>query len=148
MGYSEQLKIEIEQMLDSLKEERRPWEANWITVAICKNHENGLAENGEDVEFWRYCGQTACREAVRRCINKRAGDRPQQDDGQLVLPGWDHLQAYYMVRRDEEDIGISVFNLTDNEIQEKEALYRKMGEGCFAHARELARFKSQREATA
>jgi len=148
MNYSNQLRIEIEEILNALEEERRPWNPDWITTAICGNHEHGLANNGEDIEFWQYCGQTACREAVRRCINKRAGDRPEQDDGQLILPGWEHLQTYYLVKRNDTTIGISVFGLTDEEIREKAKEYRKMGEGCFAHAEELLRFLSQRAASA
>ena len=149
MSYSDQLRTEIVEILNALAEEHRPWNPDWITTAICGNHEHGLSEiNGEDIEFWRYCGQRACREAVRRCINQLAGDRPEQDDGQLVLPGWDHLQAYYTVNRDGTSIGIPVFDLTDIEIKEKAKEYRKMGEGCFAHADELLRFLSQRAASA
>ena len=149
MSYSDQLRQEIESVLDALAAERRSWNAAWITTAICSEHEAGLAaDDGEDIEFWRYGGQTTCREMVRRCINRRAGEKPEPQETQFILPGFEHLQTYYVVKREGEDLGVSVFDLTAMEIKEKANVYRKMGAGCFAHADELLRFLAQRAASA
>ena len=60
------------------------------------------------------------------------------------LPGFEHLQAYYSVKRGDDEIGVPIRDLTDQEIDEKVALLRAMGSTCYAHANELERFKRQR----
>lgn len=142
MSYQETLTAEINLVLDDLSEKGETWNAAWIAHAICNKHTDGLAEN-EHSYFWRHCGYQDCRDEVRRCINGRAGDRPTSD-AQLRLPGYDHLQAYYIVKRDGDEIGVPVHDLTDDELEAKAALYRGMAAACYAHADEIDRFKRLR----
>ena len=143
MSYQDRLRTEINATLDQLAAEQQPWIAKWVAHHICKVHSDGIAEN-EHSDFWRHCTYVECRRQVTECINKRAGDKPSRDSEQLKLNGWDHLQAYYVVTRDGEDVGIPVSELTDEEIEAKATLYRKMADACQAHADELDRFRRLR----
>lgn len=145
MSYHDHLVADIHHALDALEAEQKPWQAAWVAHAICSKHRDGIVQ-GEHSEFWQYCGYEECRDLVRRCINKRAGDKPEHEGPQLSLPGYQRLQSYYIVRREGEDVGVSVYELTDEELDDKEATYRALGEGCFAHANEINRFKKGRKA--
>ena len=66
-----------------------------------------------------------------------------------MLPGFAHLQAYYIVEREGDEVGVPVYDLTDLELEQKADLYSSMGTGCLAHADELRRFKrARRQSTA
>jgi len=149
MSYENELNIEINKELDRLATEKLPWRASFIAHAICNNHADGLVEGDEEHKnFWRHCGYEKTRSAVTRCINKRAGDTPEEDDRQFRLPGYDHVHLYYVVRRNGDDVGVPVEDLTDDEIDLKSDRYREMGRTCFSHADELQRFKRERRAAA
>lgn len=143
MSYETQLNAEIYKQLDQLSEMGQAWRAEFIAHAIVSSHAEGLPDN-EHTDFWRHCAYRSVREAVRRCINKRAGDERPADDRQYRIPGYDHVHAYYVVRRDDTDVGVPVSDLTDDEIDQKSALYKKMGRECFDHADELQRYKFER----
>ncbi|HEY1247311.1 MAG TPA: hypothetical protein VGF29_21020 [Hyphomicrobiaceae bacterium] len=130
---------EIKSWLDRLADEGQPWRADWIANAICVSHEAGLADC-QDAHFWRHYTLGAVRDQVRRVMNKRAG--PAADGEETPrLPGFEHLQMYYLVKRGDEEVGVHVRDLTDAELDEKAALLRAMGTTCFAHAQEIERFK-------
>lgn len=148
MSFQNQLVKEINVELNRLMEERQEWNAKWIAHAICKNHFDGLADN-DHRDYWEYCGYRTCRDEVRRCINARIEDRPEGvKDRQLLLHGFEHLQAYYVVHRGDEDVGVPIDNMTAAEIEEKATLYRAMGKACFKHADELERYLSNRREVA
>ena len=100
-----------------------------------------------DTTFWLWTGYSYVRKMVTTVINKRAGSAAQHPDRhQLVLRGFerDHLQDYYIVVRDAEELAIPVTDLSDEEIDAKIAEKRAMGAACYAHADELERFKHWR----
>lgn len=144
MGYERIFNEEISAELDRLQAGGERWVANWITHTIVGRHE---PEIGRDAEFWRYCGYSTVRDAVRRHINGRAGDRPERDERQLRLPGYEHLQAYYIVKRKRlGEVGVPIQQMTDQEFDEKIGRYEAMGANCMAHAEELRRYKDARRA--
>ena len=143
MSYHDKLTDEINRILDDLTSRGETWDAKWIAHAVCNGHSDGLTD-APDADFWRWCGYKECREQVRRCINHRAGDKPTADPRQLRLPGYEHLQAYYVVNRDGADVGVPVTHLTDLEIEAKAGMYRTMGAACYAHADELDRYRRLR----
>jgi len=147
MSYADKLTAEINRILDDLAERGESWEAKWIAHGICNSHSDGL-NSSEDAEFWRWCGYTETRDQVRRCINSRAGDKAETNDRQYRLPGYDHLQSYYVVQRGGVDVGVPVTSLSDAEIEEKSSLFRSMGAACYAHADELDRFRRLRRTAA
>lgn len=143
MSYQDQLTIEINAAIDRKIAVGFPLLAQWIAHEVCEAHNDGLAPNDHS-DFWRHSGYKATREEVRRCINRRIGDQPEQADKQMVFEGFEHLQRYYMVDRDGDQIGVPVQELSDEEIEAKASTYRSMGAACFAHADELDRYRHWR----
>lgn len=145
-SYHNRVVGEINEHLDELAAEEKPWEAKWIAHAVCREHTDGLADS-EDAEFWRWSSYRTIRDLTRREINKRT-DPPigEKQDQQIVLDGFEreHLQDYYLVEREDTEVAIPVTQLTDAEIGAKVAEKRAMGAACFAHAHELRRFKRWR----
>ncbi len=139
-SYEATLTTEINSILDKMG---KIWTPRWIAHAIVAEHKDGLVA-GEHSDFWKYCGYSKTRQMVTKCINKRAGDKKSKDNGQYILPGYEHIQSHYVVTRDDEDVGIPVELLTDEEIDSKADVYRKMGNACLDHADELERYKSDR----
>lgn len=140
---------EINSVLDELAERKETWVASWIAQHICNNHESGLSSKSiEDAEFWRHGGYNYVRSAVTKVINRRAGDQPAKDGKQFRLEGFNHVQEYYVVSRDGSDIGVSVYQMTDQEIMEKVSLHRAFAIANAEHADELERFLDLRRATA
>jgi hypothetical protein len=153
MKYNDKrLKAEINAVLDDLAAQHEPWRPQWITHQICSSHRLGLADSDDDhVAFWDYGGYTTTRKFTTECINDRA-DPPISTESttqQLALPGFarEHLQDYYVVVRDDEDIAVCVLELTDGELFAKAALYRSHSRKALAHAEELERFADWRRAT-
>ena len=146
MSFRDRLVGEINTTLDRLAKKKRPWRASWIAHEVCKRHTNGLAKN-DDADFWRYCGYAECRDEVRRAINKRTDENAADNDDdrqKSLMPGFDHLQRYYVVERENEEVGVPVELMSDEEIDSKIARYRAMGAACFAHADELVTFRRKR----
>lgn len=146
MGYERILADEISGELNRLQAAGERWVANWIAQAIMQRHEGELTP---DADFWRHCGYASTRDAVRRAINARAGDKADrdQDDRQMKLPGYQHLQAYYLVKRRNRDVGVPIGDMTDREIDEKVTRYEAMSVACRHHAEEFREFKKARRAT-
>jgi hypothetical protein len=143
----DRLREEINEKLNALALKEQPWIAKWIVHEICAAHNDGLAEN-EHRDFWNHAGYAHCRREVTACINRRAGDKAERDDEQMILPGYQHLHAYYVVRRDGDDVGVPVASMTDEEREAKASLYRAMGAACYAHADELEKFGRDRQQAA
>jgi hypothetical protein len=143
------LVADINTRLDTLAENGSPWIASWIANAICQEHQEGLNE-GAHRDFWQYNSYKNVRRAVATVINERAGDRADRaEPKQISLPGFarNHLQDYYIVKRNGVDEGVAVTQLTDEELENKERLYLSMGASCTEHAREIRRFRKWRKAT-
>jgi hypothetical protein len=147
MSYHDRLRDEINEKLNRLTFKNEPWVAQWIANEICNAHGGGLVDN-DHRDFWLHAGYTHCRREVTACINRRAGDRADRTDEQIIMPGYSHLHAYYVVTRDGVDVGIPVGSMTDGERAAKASLYRSMGAACYAHADELEKFDRDREQAA
>lgn len=154
MSYQDRLLEQINIKLDDLAEAGQRWIPLWVTHALCADHMVGLADDGEHREFWEYGTYMHVRRVVTQVINKRSDDNPhERRNFQLVLDGFERnrLQDYYVVTRDDEEIGVPIigeFAITDDELDSKAALYRAMGQACFEHADELERFKEWRRRAA
>jgi hypothetical protein len=148
-SYHNRVIAEIETKLDARAEAGEPLVAKWISNEICNDH-RGILPDSSESDFWLWTGYQYVRELVRKQINKRAGDRPAEkpERQQFVFPGFDrdHLQDYYMVEREGDEIGVPVIDLTDEELDRKASHYRAMGATCYAHADEIQRFKQYRSA--
>lgn len=98
--------------------------------------------------------QQAMIEHVHRVVNQMINSykvQPETDDqvdGQLVLPGYQRLQRRYLVKEDGATFAVQVQALKDDQLYEKAAELRNMGEGCFLHADEIERYVEERNAEA
>lgn len=145
MSYERILHDEINSELNRLQAAGQRWVANWIAQAIVLRHESELTP---EADFWRHTGYASVRETVRRVINARAGDKAERaaDDRQIPLPGYHHLQAYYLVKRRGKDVGVPIADMSDAELDAKAARYEAMSVACRDHADELREFKKARRA--
>ena len=147
MSYRDQLVSEINTQLDRLMKVKQPWRAQWIAHSVCTAHAEGLTDC-EHADFWRYSSYEFTRKLVTECINRRAGPKADRvsEKEQFAFPGFarEHLQNYYVVTREGEDVGIFVGEMTDAEIDAKINLYRAQAVTCKGHADELERFKEWR----
>lgn len=133
---------EINEVLNRLAAQGEPWRAQFVAAEIVQAHEQGLNADSEHADFHKHTSYSYTRDQVRRCMNRRAGDDAAPKPAQLSLPGFEreHLQDYYIVRRNGEDIGVSILDMTEMEIKRKAKHYRSMADACVQHARELERF--------
>jgi hypothetical protein len=144
MSYHDKLKVEITAKLDALQTAGQPMIPKWVTHAICKDHEAVLVNDGEHADFWRHGGYMHTRRMVTECINKRcdATSKSSGDPQQLSLPDFDrdHLQDYYVVERDGEEVAVCVLDMTDDELEAKALHHEAISSANAAHAREIRRF--------
>lgn len=150
MSYHDQLVTEINVKLDALAGEKKPWEPRWVAHAILGDHdEAGLKKKlPRHHDFWSFCGYAETRREATRVINKRAGIRDETEDREPVFPGFERLQRYYVVKRNGEEIGVAIEDLTDAELESKAAEYRSQADGCNRHANELDRYRRLRKSAA
>ena len=147
-----QLRQEINIVLDRLQTNGEAMRPQWVAHEVCDSHRRGLVNDSEsiDVAFWTYTGYFAARKLATQCINDRDASVSGQERLQPLLPydGFSRteLQDYYVVTRDDEDIAVPTRDLTDEEIHQKIALYRRNAYRLNAHADELERYKEWRRA--
>ena len=146
MTYHDRLQAEIATKVQNIKDAGQALRAAWIAHDICRDHVDGLVEEGEDDnddrEFWQHGGYRTVREESRKFINKLDGETKK--DREPAFPGFDHVQDYYPVERDGDEVHIPALDLSDEELDTKADLYDVMGATCLEHARELRRFKTWR----
>ena len=91
--------------------------------------------------------QLAARDYAYRLIKKAVDkhDRSSKPgDGQMILDGYEFLQKAYTVDRDGERQLVPIDLVTNLELLKRAADYRKMGDGCYAHAREIEQYVADR----
>jgi hypothetical protein len=129
----------IESLVEQHGSELHP---DWITHAILSDHPD---VQGVDADFYTCCSRVSIRKEVREQINKI--DSPDsKTNKQLSLDGFEHLQQFYVVRRDNEQVAVRIDNLTDTEIDLKAREYDSMGRTLLQHSDELLRYKELRRA--
>ena len=144
MSYHDRLRREINEALDGLATEGKVWDATWVAHKICLSHEEGV-DQGFKGDFWRHCGYATVRREVREAINSRADPKPNETiESQYMLPGYKHLQNYYVVERNGSHVGVPIYHMTGSELGARATMYRSMGQACIQHATELERFRRLR----
>lgn len=136
------LQQEIGAKIEYLKDHNGPvLHPDWIAQAIFADHDK---IEGKDADFYKACAWTTVRREVRQQINQTES---KPNTRQLTLEGFEHLQHYYVVTRDKEQVAVRVDELTDTEIEAKAGEYDSMGRACLSHADELRRYKELRRNT-
>jgi len=113
----------------------------WITNGIMADHSQ---VDGEDSDFCLVGCRAFVRNEVRKIFNKQK-IMGIEEEFQMVLDGFEHLQEYYTIERDKERCFVRIDNLTDDELMEKAVEYQKMSESCAKHAREILTYIEERK---
>jgi hypothetical protein len=138
MEVSEKIKGEIVEVIADEKNKDVILKTEWIANAVMNPYFKTLPETNA-AEMVRYLSLLQCRRMVREIISKKL-DGNGSDNRQYVIPGYEHLQTHYAVRRDGTPVGVPISLMTDQELEAKLQEYEKMGSSCFAHAREIAEY--------
>jgi hypothetical protein len=122
----------------------------FITHEIIQKHEPGLARTNEHTEFFKHYAYKGHRKDVGAYIAKVYGDADDDEQKRLqsVLPGFEHIQRRYIVKRNGEDVAVHPADMTKVERVARIQLLRRRGRTCFAHADELERFDALLESSA
>lgn len=112
----------------------------WLVQAVMKNHAQIV---GKDADMAICC----MNDTVSRRVNKYFSTikASEEEKPQMPLPGFERLQRRYVINRNEEQTIVSVYDMTDAELEGKAKEMDSMAEGCYAHADELRRFKDERQ---
>ena len=98
---------------------------------------------GPGESFYQLAARDYSYRLIKKAVDKYdRNSRPE--DGQMVLDGYEFLQEAYTVERDGERQLIPIHLVTDPELLDRAAGYRKMGDGCYAHAREIEQYVADR----
>lgn len=142
----DRIRAEINEVLDRLAKKEETWVPRWIAQEVVGSHANGIADDGEDADFIRYCAYAHTRAEVAAVIRKRADPSKAADTDQLLLmEGWDHLQQYYTVEREGDWVAEPTTQCTDKELLAKASEIRSQAETLMAHADEIERFVRERQ---
>lgn len=112
----------------------------WLTQEVVSAK---AAIEGDDLPFYRVCAYAHVKDIVKRCVGKY--DARPETNRQIVLPGFDHLQEAYTVRRNDEIVLVPISQLSDSELLDRAAEYDDMAKGCHKHALEIRGFVRARE---
>lgn len=142
-----QLNQEIRTLVDARIQAKCAIHPDWITQEILNNHPD---VDGDDSDFYLCVGKESVRSQVRQQINrfKLAPDKALHVDRQLVLPGYERLQVFYLIESEGEQVAIPLVRLSGSQRKAKIAELRAMGDGCYQHADELERYDAEHPASA
>lgn len=117
----------------------------FITHEIVTAHEQrGLARECDDTLFFKHYTYKAVRKDVGAYIAKVYGGDSDVEPKTPPLPGFDHIQQYYVIKRGKEDVAVPVAQMTDDEIDARIQFLKRRAGACLAHADELHRYKTLR----
>jgi hypothetical protein len=100
--------------------------------------------SGGDLEFYRTCALAHVSEVIKKVVGKY-DSKPARAETEVLLPGFEHLQRAYTIKRDGVHLLVPVDQLRPEELLTRAAEYDDMAKGCRAHARELREYVSARE---
>lgn len=116
-----------------------------ITDEILSDHKDHW---GPDADFYAFATQAHVRNETRKYLNKFKIKSDIETDKQLVLPGFQRVQQYYVITREGEQCAVRVDSMTYAEIKAKCAELHAMSDGCLAHENELMRYWESKQAAA
>ncbi len=113
---------------------------NWVIQSVLKSHSD---VHGDDADMALCC----MRETVASRVNKHFSKikAAEQETPQMPLPGFEKLQQRYVITRDKEQSIVSIYHMTDEELEAKAEELEAMAEGCLKDADEIRKFRTQRQ---
>ncbi len=112
----------------------------WLTAEIIAMKDK---IEGDDADFYIACGIDFIKKTTKRVVGEFE-PKPEQSS-QIIMPGFDHLQKAYTVKRDGQITLVPVTMLTDAELEARAVEYEAMAVGCIAHADEIRTFIANRD---
>lgn len=142
-----QLVKEIRSVIDCRMSRKEPIHPDWVTQEIISSHQG---VDGEDSDFYLCVGRETIRSQVRKQINRFAlsPEKAIETDRQLVLPGYERLQAFYLVDIGGEQVAVPIERMTRPQRKAKATELRAMGDGCYQHADEMERYDAEHPSVA
>lgn len=119
--------------------------ADWIVNLIVQRH---MRKAKGIPEYFRYCALAHTGDEVRKAVNRAKRSDIEDEDEQLVLPGYHKLQVRYAVVRDGKSCFIRLEAMTDEEIVAKANECYRMARGCEKHGDELMDYFQKRASRA
>tara|TARA_R110000751_G_scaffold37511_2_gene90892 strand:+ start:686 stop:1132 length:447 start_codon:yes stop_codon:yes gene_type:complete len=144
MSHDSQIKNDILAEIERVKKMDSIIEPRWVANAIMEKYFKGM-DVSEEIEIVKYLAFNECRRQVAKLISKRL-DINGSDKREMVLPGFEHLQTHYEVKRDGEWCGVPINLLSQQELLLKAKELKKMGNTCFKHAQEIEAYAARMEA--
>jgi hypothetical protein len=141
MNALKDIKAEIRTLIGDRTRDGVVIHAAWLTTEVMGKYSE---VHGDDAALYVILAHKALGEIVKECIGKY--EPKAQTEGQLVLPGFDHVQRAYPVVRGGERVLVPTDLLTDEEIDDRCEDLRVMARGCIAHVKELEAFRDMRRA--
>ena len=116
----------------------------WTVTEILNRHDD---IEGSDKDFYLVAARHWVNGEVKSAIGKYEPTTSSEND-QLVLDGFEYLQKAYPLLRGAVRVLVPINQITNAEWDAKEKEYERMGDGCYAHAREIRDYRSSRQQTA
>lgn len=137
-----QLTQEIRAVVDGRIRQKQIIHPDWVTQEILNRHRE---IDGGDTDFYLCVGRETVRSQVRAQISrfKLAPEKALNIDRQLVLPGYEHLQLFYLIETNGVQMAVPLEQMTRSQRKAKAAELRAMGDGCHQHADELDRYDEE-----
>ena len=132
------LRSSIATILDECESTQSPM----VPTAIGNRMVAEFAEGAGEVPQWAV--YYVCRDMAGRMIRGRCPTDPEGKSAQLTLPGWEHMQRWYLVHRDGEYQGVPVGRCTKDELLAIAAEKDKVGATYVAHATEIRQYVAER----
>ena len=144
MYTTKDLENEIDKLILDRMERREPIDPEWVTMEVMRSHLKRKHVK-RDTNFQTCCSWYFTREKAGVRIARATKKPPRSDEAQFTFAGvgFVHIQPYYVVSRDEVDVGIPVLdksNAPGLSYDEMTALGQGMsgsGETRIEHGREV-----------
>jgi hypothetical protein len=128
---------EITKELTFLTENKKDWRADLIAKSIINIHVDEFNNESIFVEYNLY---ENVKRLVTQVISKLASSKPEIENLQLIMPGFEHLQCNYMI----DGVGVHIDNMSDAQIDERAKFYDASARSMSEHAQELREYKNRR----
>lgn len=132
---------EIKTLVHGKIKRKETLDADLMTDEVLSRHP--IAE-WDDSSFYLCCSQRAVREEVRREIAKLVPSDDEEVNRQMILPGFERLQTYYMIHRNGAQLGLPIELITDDELLAKAEEHGAHALGHKMHADEIRRYVRER----
>lgn len=115
--------------------------AKWAVQELLNIHAD---ITGNDVDFYLLCAREHVYRVIKKVIDRY--DKPEDDEKQMLLVGYEFLRIAYPVERDKERVVVPIDLLTDEELQARAKEFRTQAGSLLRHADEIEEFVTKRRA--